>query len=152
LEIFMSLETLYNNAQSNTYVGTVRAKQSSTAPANTSTPLVNFLDGTKRNGIAADQFQTEFTRNAAGSYVAGGIPKHGGGELTRWTGKAYKIAFDGEGPTTLAKGYYTEQFRTARNGQLIHNYTPALAKHFTTLNQSARTRAVSSPSGAPTGL
>jgi hypothetical protein len=147
----MSLEALYNNASANTYVGTVRARQSADASA-TGTPLVNFLDGDRRSGVAADVFQREFTRNPAGYGITGGVPKHPSGNLTRWTPKAFKLAFDGEGPISLNRGYYTEQFRTARSGQLVHNYTPAVGNKFGERNSSAATRLAASPSGAPAGF
>jgi hypothetical protein len=147
----MSLEAMYNNATANSYVGTIRTRQAADARG---AQLVNFMDGTRRNvgNNTADEFQTEFTRNTAGSYVAGGVPKHTGGSLTRWTDKAYKLAFNGEGPASLSRGYYTSQFRTAYNARLIHNYTPDIAKNFGTKNGSARLRITASPSGAPAGL
>lgn len=147
----MSLEALYKNAAANSYVGAVRTRQASDARG---AQLVNFMDGTARTkgNQKADEFQTEFTRNAPNSYVAGGVPKHTGGNLTRWTSKAYKLAFDGEGPASLSRGYYTSQFRTAYNARLVHNYTPNFANNFGTRNGSARLRITASPSGAPAGL
>lgn len=153
----MSLETLYNEAQSNTYVGTVRRRQAAMAPTNQT--LVNFLDGERkvRGQDGADVYQKEFTRNREGQYVTGGsqAPARPAAGLTRWTQKAFKLAFDGEGPSQLRNGFYTNQFRTAvgPGGQtIVHNYTPLNGRKFGDLNTSARTRIVSSPSGAPTGI
>lgn len=149
----MSLEALYNQAANNTYVGTVRNRQASDAPTNQS--VVNFLDGQGRGKQpAVDQFQREFTRNAAGSYVSSGgqgVTRNPTQNLTRWTDKAFKIAFDGEGPTQLANGFYTNQFRKAGN-VTVHNYTPLTGKKFGDLNTSAKNKINMSPSGAPTGL
>jgi len=151
----MSLETLYNQAAANTYVGTVRTRQASDAPTNQT--LVNFLDGqpkARSNSQVADQFQTEFTRNAPNSYVssgAQGITRNTNQSLTRWTDKSFKIAFDGEGPAQLKNGFYTTQFRTA-GSKLVHNYSPLTGKKFADLNTSAKARVAGSPSGAPTGL
>lgn len=148
----MSLESLYNNAAPNTYAGTVRTRQAASAPTN-GAPLVNFLDGKRRTASPADdQFQTEFTRNAPGAYVAGGVPKHTGGNLTRWTDSAFKLAFDGSGPPSLDRGYYTSQFRTSYNGKIVHNYTPNRSEQFGAVNKSAELRINASPSGAPAGL
>lgn len=152
----MSLEQLYNNASTNTYVGTVRTRQEASAPTN-GAPLVNFLDGQpKTRSTQADVFQTEFTRNRAGQFVAGGaqgVQRNPTQEYTRWTEKSFKLAFDGEGPPTLAQGYYTNRFRTdTRTNSLVHMYTPATGKSFGEKNTSANARIVSSPSGAPTGF
>lgn len=153
----MSLETLYNQAPSNSYAGIVRTRQAADAPAGQS--LVNYLDGQGRTRTpAADQFQKEFTRNPANSYVSSGgqaIARSTGQQLTRFTDKAFKIAFDGVGPSQLAQGFYVSQYRTAvgpGGAQTIHNYTPTNGKKFGDANTSARNRINSSPSGAPTGL
>lgn len=155
----MSLEALYNQAAQNTYVGTVRTRQASDAPTNQT--LVNFLDGqpkTRSNGQVQDQFQTEFTRNAPNSYVsagAQGITRNTNQTYTRWTDKSFKLAFDGEGPSQLRNGFYTNQFRptyTDVNGlqKQVHTYAPLNGKKFGDLNNSAKARISASPSGAPT--
>lgn len=153
----MSLETLYNQAPSNSYAGIVRNRQAADAPANQS--LVNYLDGQGRGRAqVADQFQKEFTRNPANSYVSSGgqaVPRAEGQNLTRFTDKAFKIAFDGVGPSQLAQGFYVSQYRTAvgpGGAQTIHNYTPTPGKRFRDLSTSARNRINQSPSGAPTSL
>lgn len=157
----MSLETLYKQAAPNTYVGTARTRQSADAPTNQT--LVNFLDGqpkTRTNTQTPDEFQTEFTRNSAGSYVLGGaqgIARNPNQSYTRWTDKSFKIAFDGDGPSQLKQGFYTNQFRpvyTDINGtqKQVHNYTPVNGKRFRDVNTSARNRIAISPSGAPTGF
>lgn len=158
----MSLEALYNQAATNTYVGTVRAKQAADAPVNQT--LVNFLDGQAKGryragaALTQDTFQTEFTRNAAGSYVsagAQGITRNPEQTLTRWTNKSFSIAFDNDGPSQLKNGFYTNQFRTAvgpRGPVTVHNYTPNNGKKFGDLNTSAKARINASPSGAPTGF
>jgi len=142
----MSLEALYNNAAPNTYVGTVRAKQAADAPAGAS--IVNYLDGDARTREQqADQFQKEFTRNAAGSFKTGGaqgIARNAGTTLSRWTSKAYELAFGGKGPSSLINGFYNNAFRN--NGE-YHLYTPT--DGFAVKNASAATRKNSSPSGAP---
>ena len=142
---------MYNSAAPNTYAGTVRTRQAADARG---AQLVNFMDGTSRNvgNDTADVFQTEFTRNTPNKYVAGGVPKHIGGNLTRWTSNAFKLAFDGYGPESLARGYYTSEFRSLPNGRMLHNYTPNVNKNFGTLNASAKSRIDASPSGAPAGL
>jgi hypothetical protein len=157
----MSLETLYNQAAQNTYVGTVRTRQAADAPTNQS--LVNFLDGqpkSRTNSQVADQFQTEFTRNAPNTHVssgAQGISRNPNQSFTRWTNKSFMLAFDGEGPTQLKNGFYTNQFRptyTDVNGlqKQVHTYTPVTGKKFGDLNNSAKARITTSPSGAPTGF
>lgn len=153
----MSLETLYNQAASTTYVGTVRNRQAADAPTNQT--LVNFLDGQPKGRVSSpDQYQTEFTRNLQGSYLSAGgqgVTRNPNQSLTRWTSKAFKLAFDGEGPSQLPQGFYTNRFRTAvgpRGATTVHNYAPATGKKFGELNTSARTRVNGSPSGAPTGL
>lgn len=155
----MSLEALYNQAAANTYVGTVRARQA--ADASTNQTLVNFLDGqSKGRANVADQFQTEFTRNAPNSYVsagAQGIVRNPNQTYTRWTDKSFKLAFGGDGPTHLRNGFYTNQFRPAYTGidgvlKQVHTYTPNTGRRFRDMNESARTRIDASPSGAPTGV
>jgi hypothetical protein len=157
----MSLEQRYNQAAANTYVGTVRTRQAANAPVNQT--LVNFLDGqpkTRANSNAADEFQTEFTRNAPGTHVAGGaqgISRNPNQSYTRWTNKSFKLAFDGQGPSQLANGFYTNQFRPTYadiNGtqRQVHMYTPAVNKRFGDVSTAARRRIASSPSGAPTGF
>jgi hypothetical protein len=140
----MSLEALYNNAGTNTYVGTVRTRQAADAAIN-GAPLVNFLDGTRRTGPAADEFQTEFTRTAPGTGVTGGVPKNTSGIMTRWTSKAFKLAFDGEGPASLINGYYNNAFRPSFNGKQVHTYSPLLNKSFGAMNESARNRIAAAP-------
>jgi hypothetical protein len=160
----MSLESLYNSAASNTYVGTVRTRQADLAPTNQT--LVNFLDGERRSqgNNELDAFQIEFTRNAPNSYVAGGAQPPilannttrnsdaGAKTNTRWTNNAFKVAFDNKGPVSLINGFYTNQFRPEFNGERVHKYTPKLNSKFGDVNTSAKTRIVSSPSGAPTGF
>jgi hypothetical protein len=162
----MSLEQRYNQAAANTYVGTVRTRQAATAPTNQT--LVNFLDGQQKTRVQ-DDFQTEFTRNASGKYLsAGAQPPElapststnsdaGPKTNTRWTNKSFKLAFDGQGPTHLINGFYTNQFRPTYkdiNGtqRQVHMYTPAVNKRFEDANSAARARIASSPSGAPTGF
>ena len=157
----MSLEALYNQAASNTYVGTVRTRQAADAPTNQT--LVNFLDGqpkTRSNTAVPDEFQTEFTRNAPNTHVAGGaqgISRAPGQSYTRWTNKSFKLAFDGEGPAQLKNGFYTNQFRPVYpdvNGRprQVHMYAPIVNKRFSDVNSAARARIATSPSGAPRGF
>jgi hypothetical protein len=157
----MSLEALYNQAARNTYVGISRDRQAAMAPTNQT--LVNFLDGqpkNRSNTSVADEFQTEFTRNAPGTHVAGGaqgISRNPNQSYTRWTSKSFKIAFDNEGPAQLSNGFYTNQFRptyTDVNGlqKQVHEYTPTNGKKFGDVNNAARSRITSSPSGAPTSF
>ena len=157
----MSLEALYNQAAGNTYVGTVRTRQAATAPTNQT--LVNFLDGqpkTRSNTQVSDEFQTEFTRNAPNSYVsagAQGVARNPNQTFTRWTDKSFKLAFDNEGPSQLRNGFYTNQFRPTYTGidgtlKQVHMYTPNNGKKFGDMNNSAKTRIASSPSGAPAGF
>lgn len=157
----MSLEALYNQAAANTYVGTVRTRQAATAPTNQT--LVNFLDGqpkTRSNTQVADEFQTEFTRNAPNSYVsagAQGVARNPNQTFTRWTDKSFKLAFGNEGPSQLRNGFYTNQFRPTYTGidgtlKQVHMYTPNNGKKFGDMNNSAKTRIASSPSGAPAGF
>lgn len=148
----MSLEQLYNDASRNTYVGTVRARQAEMAGTN-GPPLVNFLDGDVRGSEETpDQFQREFTRNESGAYKSGGaqsITRAAGATLSRWTAKAYELAFGGKGPSTLPSGYYNNKFT---NNGTLHLYTPKRDSGFVDKNTSAGTRKNSSPSGAPTGF
>ena len=157
----MSLEALYNQAAANTYVGTVRTRQAATAPTNQT--LVNFLDGqpkTRSNTQVADEFQTEFTRNAPNSYVsagAQGVARNPNQTFTRWTDKSFKLAFGNEGPSQLRNGFYTNQFRPTYTGidgtlKQVHMYTLNNGKKFGDMNNSAKTRIASSPSGAPAGF
>lgn len=151
----MSLESLYNQSPANTYVGTVRTKQSSTAPTNQS--LVNFLDGQKKVA-EQDEFQTEFKRNDSHAFLTGGaqgVSRGSGQTYTRWTNKSFNLAFGNEGPSQLKNGFYTNQFRTSvgpRGAVTIHNYTPNSGQKFRDKNDSANKRINASPSGAPTGL
>lgn len=150
----MSLETLYNDASPNSYVGTVRTRQSSDAPQNQS--LVNYLDGTTRDAQnIPDQFQKEFTRNAPGTFKSGGaqgIERNPRQSYTRWTNKSFKLAFEKEGPSTLSSGYYIDRFRTDSQNNLVHMYTPNRGQTLRDKDSSVRNRLNSSPSGAPTGL
>jgi hypothetical protein len=148
----MSLEQLYNGASRNTYVGTVRERQEQMVGVN-GPPLVNFLDGDIRGSEATpDQFQREFTRNESGAYKSGGsqgITRTVGATLSRWTSKAYELAFGGKGPSTLPSGYYNNKFT---NNKTIHLYTPNRDGGFVNKNTSASNRKNGSPSGAPTGF
>ena len=153
----MSLESLYNQAASNTYVGTVRTRQAADAPTNQT--LVNFLDGQPREN-SQDVFQKEFTRNASKSFLsagAQGVSRNPNQSYTRWTNKSFKLAFENEGPSQLRNGFYTNQFRPSyvdSNGLLkqVHQYTPLNGKKFGDINTSAYNRIKSSPSGAPTSF
>lgn len=143
----MSLEDMYNGASSETYVGTVRTRQS---PGATGLPLVDFLDGQPRtrDDAGTDEFQTEFTRNAPNAHVAGGAQGvQRSGPLTRWTAKAFNLAFGGEGPPALLNGFYEARFRRA-GAKEVHFYTPE-GNTFGNTNASAKSRLDSSPSGAP---
>jgi hypothetical protein len=143
----MSLETLYTSAAANTYVGQVRTKQEEAVGAGAG---VNFMDGTRRNrnNDQSDEFQTEFTRNTAGTYVAGGAQApalasptqnntdFGAKTNTRWTNKAAKLAFGNEGPAQLSKGFYgtPTTFRVSKVGTDvadIHNYVPTANTNLT---------------------
>jgi len=149
----MSLEALYNGASADTYVGRIRTRQAAMAPTNQT--LVNFLDGQPRSPSTSTQqdvYQREFTRNSEGQYKSGGaqgIIRGSEVKLTRWTNRAFKIAFDGEGPSTLSQGYYVNRFRTDSKNNMVHLYTPLLGKKFVDGNAQAAYRANSSPSGAP---
>jgi hypothetical protein len=137
----MSLEALYKAAAAGTYVGKVRTSQEESSGATTG---VNFMDGERRSrpNTEADEFQTEFTRNTAGSNVGSGAQPPAGlgtsttsvkGGLSRWTDMAVKLAFDGsagDGPASLVKGFYhtPTTFRVKKFGDStanIHNYVPA---------------------------
>lgn len=148
----MSLEKLYNDAATSTYVGVVRTRQSSAAPQNQT--LVNYLDGTTRDAQnIPDQFQKEFTRNNPGTFKSGGaqgVERNPQQSYTRWTNKSFKIAFDGEGPSTLSRGYYIDRFRKDSNNNLVHLYTPRNGTRFVDKDTSARNKINMSPSGAPT--
>lgn len=150
----MSLESLYNQAAPSTYVGVVRTRQSSTAPAGTS--MVNYLDGTTRDAEnIPDQFQREFTRNTPGTFKTGGaqgVERNPQQKLTRWTNKAFKLAFDKEGPASLSQGYYIDRFRLDSKNNLVHLYTPNNGQTLRDKDVSARNRINASPSGAPTGI
>ncbi len=146
----MSLETLYNAALPNTYVGTVRTRQAALA---TSQPLVNYLDGQSRGiGAKADEFQAEFTRNEPGAYKSGGaqgVLRNPTSMLTRWSNKSFKLAFDQEGPPSLINGYYIERFRRDSKNNPIHFYTPNVGSRFYDVSSTAKARIDASPSGAP---
>lgn len=94
---------------------------------------VNFMDGTPRTqgNTTADAYQTEFKRNEPNSFVGGGAqaPVRPDTGLTRWTDKAFKLAFDNEGPSKLPNGYYITSFRQAKSSKgtvgTIHNYIPS---------------------------
>jgi len=147
----MSLESLYNSAAANTYVGTVRTKQAADVGAGRS--IVNYMDGEARGREQQpDEFQKEFTRNATGAFKTGGaqgIARNAGTTLTRWTAKACELAFGGKGPASLISGFYNNRFT---NNNTIHLYTPGNSNGFTNVNASAELRKNSSPSGAPSGL
>lgn len=154
----MSLEALYNAAQTGTYVNQVRTKQAADVGSGLG---VNFMDGTRRgkNNNNADEYQREFTRNIAGANIIGGAQgtlRNPNESLTRWSTKSFKIAFDAEGPASLPNGFYnTTRFRVWKAGQIsanIHNYTPLQNKGFVNINTSAGLRKNGSPSGAPTSL
>lgn len=152
----MSLEQLYNNASNGTYVGQVKAAQ-------VAGPTDSFFDGsrkTNRTIANSDVFQTEFTRNEAGTYAVGGaqgtVPPSNDKTYTysRWTGEALKLPFDGRGPASLDKGFYdNSRFRTAttpKGPQTVHNYTPLEGKGYIDTNASARAR-YNSTSTSPIG-
>jgi len=104
---------------------------------------VNFMDGTPRTqgNTTADAYQTEFKRNEPNSFVGGGaqaptiatattLNNDAGAQTnTRWTNKAFKLAFDNEGPSKLPNGYYIDSFRQAKSSKgtvgTIHNYIPS---------------------------
>lgn len=142
----MSLVDLYNNAAKGTYVGDVKAKQATDVGAKEG---VNFMDGTRRRNPEPDEFQTEFKRNAEGTYAIGGAQgtvsptNNKTYELSRWTDKSLKLAFENEGPASLSSGYYNNRFRTAvtaKGEQIVHNYTPLKDKGYINKNQFAAIR------------
>jgi hypothetical protein len=154
----MSLEDLYNKAAATTYVGSVRTKQAADVGAGKS--LVNYFDGETRGypNNTADAFQTEFTRNDANKYKTGGsqgVLRSPTDILTRWTDKAFNLAFDNEGPASLANGFYGDSRFTTANvftytgapTMTIHNYTPT--KVYAASGTSAGNKKLSTPSGAP---
>lgn len=129
-----SLEDMYNNAGSETYVGQVRTLQAEDRGRGAG---VNFLDGDGRGKFspglnpAPDAFQTEFTRNAAGDYRYGGGGKVPGTYNTsRWLEKSLKLAFDGEGPSSLPTGYFlNNKFNPLlSNGERLHKFAPLTGK------------------------
>lgn len=142
----MSLVDLYNSAANGTYVGEVKAKQATDVGAKDG---VNFMDGTRRRNPEPDEFQTEFKRNAEGTYAIGGAQgtvsptNNKTYELSRWTQKSLKLAFENEGPASLSNGYYNSRFRTAvtaKGAQLVHNYTPINNNGYINKNSSAANR------------
>jgi hypothetical protein len=155
----MSLENLYKNAAATTYVGSVRTKQAADVGAGTSP--VNYFDGETRGypNNTADVYQTEFKRNAANTYKTGGsqgILRSESTKLTRWTTKAFNLAFDNQGPASLPHGFYRDnRFRVAKVStytgaptRTIHNYTPTNV--YAENGTSAGRKKLSTPSGAPT--
>ena len=159
-----SLEEMYNNAGSQTYVGQVRTLQAEDRGAGRG---VNFLDGDGRGKFSPglnsspDQFQEEFKRNNAGDYRYGGGGKVPGTyATTRWLEKSLKLAFDGEGPSSRPNGYWGDNRFTllndARNSsRILHQYVPLPGRTLLD-NTSSFTRAIivgSSVSGRlPLGL
>lgn len=151
----MSLEKLYNEAATGTYVAKVKSTQASDVGA---VAADSFFDGErKRTKTTAntDIFQKEFTRNNAGSYAIGGsqgtVPATNDKAYTysRWTGEALKLPFDGKGPVSLEKGFYdTTRFRTAttpKGSTSVHNYTPTVGKGYVDKNTFAFARANAVP-------
>jgi hypothetical protein len=131
----MSLEALYNNAAPNTYVGNVRTQQAEEVGARAAQ---SFMDGNKRNkfngtiiNAGVDAYQKEFTRNNAGDFAVGGAqaPSRPANGLTRWTSRAFELAFGNKGPLPLPNGYYVSSFRTAKSSKgvvgTVHNYIPS---------------------------
>ena len=155
-----SLEEMYNSAGSDTYVGQVRTLQAEDRGAGRG---VNFLDGDGRGKFspglnpAPDQFQDEFKRNTAGSYRYGGGGKVPGTyDSSRWLEKSLKLAFDGEGPSSLPTGYFlNNKFNPQVNGEQLHKFAPLPGRTLLD-NTSPFTRAIvvgSSVSGRlPLGL
>lgn len=142
----MSLVDLYNTAANGTYVGEVKAKQATDVGAKDG---VNFMDGTRRRNPEPDEFQTEFKRNAEGTYAVGGAQgtvsptNNKSYELSRWTQKSLKLAFENQGPASLSEGYYNNRFRTAvtaKGEQRVHNYTPINNNGYINKNQWASIR------------
>ena len=153
----MSLVDLYNQAEKGTYVGEVKTKHATDVGAKDG---VNFMDGTRRRNPEPDEYQTEFKRNAEGTYAVGGAqgtvsPTNDKNyQLSRWTEKSLKLAFEQEGPASLDKGYYTSRFRTAtspKGSVLVHNYTPLPESGYLDKNASAKARYNSAPTGGPGG-
>jgi hypothetical protein len=146
----MSLVDLYNQAEKGTYVGEVKTKQATDVGAKDG---VNFMDGTRRRNPEPDEYQTEFKRNAEGTYAVGGAQgtvsptNNKTYELSRWTPKSLKLAFEQEGPASLSNGFYNNRFRTAttaKGTQIVHNYTPLNNKGYVNLNSFAAARVNSS--------
>lgn len=156
----MSLEELYNNASNGTYVGKVKATQVNDVGAG---PSDSFFDGgrkTQKTLANQDVFQTEFTRNAAGTNANGGaqgtvpLSNDKSYQSSRWTSKALKLPFEGEGPASLNKGYYENtRFRAAitpKGITPVHNYTPLPDGGYLNKNASAGLR-YNSPATSPIG-
>jgi hypothetical protein len=142
----MSLEELYNSAANGTYVNKVRTTQAADVGEGRG---VNFMDGTARTSPnnAADQFQNNFMREDAGANVIGGAQgtlRNPTQNLTRWTDKSFKLAFENDGPVSLANGYYyTNRFRTAitpKGTTEVHAYTPLNDGGYISKNPSAKIR------------
>lgn len=157
----MSLEQKYLTAENGTYVASVRNKQAPFTNAgapNSDSGIVNFMDGTIRKSRQPDEFQTEFKRNDAGSYVVGGaqgVLRAQEEKLTRWTDRALNLAFGnkGNGPTSLVNGYfYNDRFKVAVGpaGAIpVHNYAPLADKKFYDVNSSAKARINGNPALTP---
>jgi hypothetical protein len=137
----MSLIDLYNSTTESTYVGRVRLTQAGIQradPDGTSANLpltrgVNLMDAFRRSAGQDDAMQTEFTRNAPGSYrYAGngkipgtGVDQNDTKNLTRWTGKALNFAFVDPG-LTREGGVAGSLFNLYKNKiGANHKYTPA---------------------------
>jgi hypothetical protein len=162
----MSLEKLYLDALPTSTAGKVRALQEEAVGAK---PGVNFLDGAgvAPRAVPPNTYQTEFTRNNAGTfrYNAAGqngqIPGTDTTEdiesvtastgLTRWTTTALKKAFLA-GNSSLLKKFGTFKGRT------YHNYSPLADKSFFAaggLSEFAKSRVTPSTGDygpAPAGL
>ena len=155
----MTLEERYKAATVDSYVGRVKTFQ---AAATKSDRGVDFMDGDPRSGtaVAPDKYQTEFTRNAPGSFRYGGGGKTAGAVgLTRWLPEAFKIAFEGSGPVTLSSGYWGNTkftlLNNLRNANVtVHNYAPIKTKTFTeSLSNISRPKVNGSVIGpTPAGL
>lgn len=128
----MNLEDRYKAAAATTYVGKVRDQQA----AKTAGPGVNFMDGIGRDAWdaavnpAPDQYQEEFTRNAAGDFRYGGGGKVPGTSytLSRWLNKGLEKAteyFANNKFTTIIAG-------DTRNapGRVVHAFSPLSGKTF----------------------
>jgi hypothetical protein len=166
-----NLEQLYKASKENTYVGRVLKFQEASAGAGRG---VDFFDGNPRpardaeGNPAADEYQKEFTRNAAGDFRYAGGGKEPGTEslpklssLSRWTEKSLNIAFGGSGPVNLPTGYHAStRFTTlsdTRNAAVkLHKYTPARTEGYSEaaivpgISQGFITGPASGPS--PSGL